>query len=118
MPTAAAVSQISAGQLRDLLRGPDPPCVLDVREDWEYAISRLPGSLHIPLYQIPLRLKELDASRAIIAVCKVGARSQRAAEYLLAQGYSRVANLTGGMDAWAREVDPGPEHFLTRQSEA
>jgi adenylyltransferase/sulfurtransferase len=78
-----------------------------VRENWELAIASLPGSLHIPLNQIPIRLKELDASKAIIAVCKVGGRSQRAAEFLLAQGYDRVANLTGGIDAWAREIDPG-----------
>jgi len=81
--------------------------VLDVREDWERVIASLPGSVHIPLNQIPLRLKELDASRAIIALCKAGGRSQMAAEYLLAHGYGRIANLTGGIDAWAREVDPG-----------
>jgi adenylyltransferase/sulfurtransferase len=101
------VSEISVGQLRDLLRGPNPPCVLDVREDWERAIASLPGSLHIPLNQIPLRLKELDASTAIIALCHSGGRSRRVAEFLLAQGYGRVANLAGGIDAWAREIDPG-----------
>lgn len=101
------VSQITARELKDLLEGPNPPSLLDVRENWELAIASLPGSLHIPLNQIPIRLKELDASKAIIAVCKVGGRSQRAAEFLLAQGYDRVANLTGGIDAWAREIDPG-----------
>lgn len=103
----APVNEITARQLRDLLQQPDPPCVLDVREHWERALASLPGSLHIPLNQIPLRLKELDASTAIIALCHSGGRSRRAAEYLLAQGYSRVANLAGGIDAWAREVDPG-----------
>jgi adenylyltransferase/sulfurtransferase len=98
---------MSVQELQEQLAGPNPPCVLDVREDWERAIASLSGSLHIPLNQIPLRLKELDASRAIIALCKVGGRSQMAAAYLLAHGYDRVANLTGGIDAWAREIDPG-----------
>lgn len=89
------------------MQGPSPPCVLDVREGWECAIASIPGSLHIPLNQIPLRLKELDASTPIIALCHSGGRSRRAAEYLLAQGYGRVANLAGGIDAWAREIDPG-----------
>ena len=101
------VRQVSVRELAQQLAGSDPPCVLDVREDWERAIAALPGSLHIPLNQIPVRLKELDASRAIIALCKAGGRSQMAAEYLLAHGYGRVANLTGGIDAWAREIDPG-----------
>lgn len=101
------VQQVSVNKLQELLAGPNPPCVLDVREDWELAIAHLEGSLHIPLNQIPLRLKELDASKAIIALCKAGSRSQMAAEFLLAHGYDRVANLTGGINAWAREIDPG-----------
>jgi adenylyltransferase/sulfurtransferase len=102
-----AVPQITPRQLQAQLADPNPPCVLDVREDWERAIARVEGSLHIPLNQIPIRLKELDASKAIIAMCKAGGRSQKAAEFLLAQGFSRVANLSGGIDAWAREIDPG-----------
>jgi len=101
------IPQITARQLQAQLAGPTPPCVLDVREDWERAIARLEGSLHIPLNQIPIRLKELDASKVIITLCKAGGRSQRAAEFLLAHGFGQVANLSGGIDAWAREVDPG-----------
>jgi adenylyltransferase/sulfurtransferase len=103
----SVVPQISPAELQRRLAGPEPPCVLDVRQDWEWAIAHLEGSLHIPLNEIPIRLKELDASREIIALCKAGGRSQRAAEFLLTHGYSRVANLSGGIDAWAREVDPG-----------
>jgi len=100
------VRQISVQELSRLLSGPNPPCVVDVRENWELAIASLPGAIHIPLNQIPLRLKELDASREIITLCKAGGRSQMAAEFFLAHGYDRIANLTGGIDAWAREVDP------------
>lgn len=100
------ITQVSARELADMLSQPEPPCVLDVREDWERALASIPGSVHIPLQQIPLRLKELDVSKTIIAMCKAGGRSQMAAEYLLAHGCQRIANLSGGIDAWAREVDP------------
>ena len=101
-----AVPQITPHQLQALLAGPNPPCVLDVREGWEIEIARLDGSLHIPLNQIPIRLKELDASKPIIALCHAGGRSQRAAEFLLASGFGQVANLSGGIGRWSAEVDP------------
>jgi len=81
-------------------------CLLDVREPWEVARAALPGSVCIPLQEIPARLKELDADAEIIVMCHAGVRSQRAAEFLVARGFSRVANLRGGIAAWAREFDP------------
>ncbi|MFI4914105.1 MAG: rhodanese-like domain-containing protein, partial [Steroidobacterales bacterium] len=81
--------------------------VLDVREPWEFAISRLAGSVNIPLNEIPLRLKELDADSDIIVMCKAGGRSRSAAAFLLARGFNKVANLHGGIDAWACDIDPG-----------
>ena len=81
-------------------------CLLDVREPWEVERARLPGSLCIPLHEVPARLGELDAGAEIVVMCRVGGRSQRAAEYLAAQGFGRVSNLRGGIEAWAREIDP------------
>jgi adenylyltransferase/sulfurtransferase len=98
--------QTTVAELKGLMDAGAPPCLLDVREDWEVAIARLPGSVHIPLNEIPRRLKELDAASAIIVVCKSGGRSQMAADYLLRQGVSRVSNLRGGIDAWVRDIDP------------
>jgi len=82
-------------------------CLLDVREPWEVARAALPGSVFIPLHEIPARLEELDADAEIIVMCQAGGRSQRAAEFLAARGFGRVANLRGGIAAWAREFDPG-----------
>jgi rhodanese-related sulfurtransferase len=79
--------------------------LLDVREPWEIALAALPGATAIPLNEIPGRLKELDADREIIVMCKVGARSQMAADFLLASGFTRVFNLQGGIDAWSRDID-------------
>lgn len=102
----AIAPQISAKELKRMGDSGAPFVLLDVREPWEIAIASLPGSIHIPLNEIPRRLKELDAASAIIVMCKVGARSQRVADYLLAQGLSGVSNLRGGIDAWTRDIDP------------
>ncbi len=98
--------QTTVAELKQRLDSGKAPCLLDVREDWELAIARLPGVKHVRLNEIPLHLKELDAGQEIIVICKSGGRSQMAANYLLAQGYGKVRNLQGGMDAWAREIDP------------
>lgn len=82
-------------------------CLLDVREPWEVERASLPGSVCIPLQEIPSRMQELDAGAEIIVMCQAGMRSQRAAEFLAARGFSRVVNLRGGIAAWARQFDPG-----------
>ena len=83
------------------------PLVLDVREDWEVQIGRIPGSLHIPMQKIPARLRELlDADRPIVCYCHHGMRSMQVAMFLEHRGAREVHNLVGGIDAWARLVDP------------
>jgi sulfur-carrier protein adenylyltransferase/sulfurtransferase len=102
----AAVTQIDPAGLKAKMDARQPICLLDVREPWEVALARIPQSLCIPLHEIPARFRELEADSEIIVMCKAGARSQRAAEFLAAQGFSRVSNLHGGIDAWTREIDP------------
>ena len=84
-----------------------PPLVLDVREGWEMQICALPGSTHIPMGQIPDRLNELDPARETVVVCQHGVRSRRVIGFLEQRGFTNLYNLTGGVDAWAREIDPG-----------
>jgi sulfur-carrier protein adenylyltransferase/sulfurtransferase len=99
--------QVSVAELRHLRESGAGLVLLDVREPWEIAIASLADSTHIPLNEIPQRWKELDATTTIIVMCKAGGRSQRAADYLLAQGLTHVSNLQGGIDAWTRDIDPG-----------
>jgi rhodanese-related sulfurtransferase len=107
----SSVTQIDPAGLKAKMDARESFCLLDVREPWEVALASIPGSLPIPLNEIPARLEELDASAEIIVMCKAGARSQRAADYLAARGYSKVANLHGGIDAWTRDIDPDvPEY--------
>ena len=84
--------------------------LLDVREPWEIEIVSIPGSINIPLQQVQLRHAELDANKALAVLCHSGGRSARAAEFLAGQGFTRVANIVGGIDDWARDVD----HSLPR----
>lgn len=89
-----------------LSAGDSPPIILDVREPWEVKICALPQATHIPMAQIPSRLAELDRERDIVVMCHHGIRSQHVAHFLAGQGFGRLFNLRGGIDAWAKEVDP------------
>jgi rhodanese-related sulfurtransferase len=86
--------------------GRDKPLLLDVREAWEWDTARIEGSRHIPMREVPARLAEVDPQREVVAICHHGGRSQQVAMFLEKNGYSRVHNLQGGVDAWSRTVDP------------
>lgn len=81
--------------------------LLDVREPLELATVSLPGAVHIPMLEIPARLDELDASRPVVVMCHAGQRSRQVAAYLAANGFEEVYNLSGGIDAWAAQLEPG-----------
>lgn len=84
--------------------------VLDVREPWELQTASVqPDGFAlraIPMNEIPARLGELDANLPVACLCHHGARSQRVASFLVAQGFTQVANIAGGIDAWSAERDP------------
>jgi rhodanese-related sulfurtransferase len=82
------------------------PQLVDVREAWEFEISHIAGSLHMPMGQVPARAGELDAQADVVVICHHGARSMQVALCLEKHGFARVHNLVGGVDAWARSVDP------------
>ncbi len=81
--------------------------LLDVREDWETKLAPVPAALiHIPMGQIPDRLNELDPARETVVICRSGGRSLEVARFLSAHGFAAVVNVTGGILAWSRDVDP------------
>jgi len=84
-----------------------PPILLDVREPWEYQVCRIEGSQHIPMGQILMRLHELDPQRETVVICHHGVRSLHVAKVLLSRGFENIINLAGGVDGWAKQVDPG-----------
>jgi len=81
--------------------------LLDVREDWETALAPVPTPLvHIPMGQIVARLDELDPKKATVVICRSGGRSMEVARFLAAEGFESVANLSGGILKWSRDLDP------------
>lgn len=82
------------------------PVIVDVREPWEHAICSLPEARLVPMQQIPARVDELPRERDIVVVCHHGMRSWQVADYLVSVGFTRLYNLSGGIAAWAQEVDP------------
>ncbi|MFP6663604.1 MAG: rhodanese-like domain-containing protein [Deltaproteobacteria bacterium] len=99
------VEEIDAKVAAVRLAGETPPVLLDVREDQELAIVAIDGAQHIPMGDIPSRLTELDPDASIICLCHHGMRSAQVAGFLVQQGFTKVANLSGGIDAWAAVVD-------------
>jgi len=97
---------ITAEELKQLLDRDPNVTLLDVREPWEYDICRIPGSINIPMSEIPGRLDELDQDGATIVICHHGARSLQVAGYMEATGFDGVVNLDDGIAGWARTIDP------------
>jgi len=81
------------------------PVLLDVRENWEVETCSIAGSVQIVMNTIPARMDELDEDAEIVCICHHGARSMQVAAFLERNGFSRVSNLTGGIHAWAVQVD-------------
>jgi len=98
--------EITAVELAKRLKSGQPLYLLDVREPHELAISSLPGAVNLPLGQLAGRMSELDPAREIVIFCKSGIRSARALEILLSAGFRNVRHLQGGINAWARTIDP------------
>ncbi|WP_018861591.1 MULTISPECIES: rhodanese-like domain-containing protein [unclassified Thioalkalivibrio] len=99
--------QMSPRELQDHLAEADqPPVLLDVREPWEYQRCRIDGSKLIPMGEIPSAYQELNPDDEIVVICHHGVRSQQVCWFLSQAGFHRVVNLAGGIDAWARDVDP------------
>ena len=107
VPFLIRMKSISAAELASWLADSarKPPLLLDVREPWEQQICTIAGSLPMPMRQIPAEFSTIDPHQAIVCVCHLGSRSAQVAMFLQRQGYEDVYNLTGGVDAWARQVD-------------
>lgn len=107
------VQEISVHEASEALKSSAPPRLIDVREDDEWQVCRLPGAELIPLSNFAELAADKLQSRdeALILYCHHGARSARAADYLERLGYTNVRNLTGGIDAWALEIDPSVPRY-------
>ncbi len=104
--------EIDPLELEKLLHASAPVLLLDVRQPWEHELARIPGSVLIPLRELPARIGELQpqAGQRVVAYCHLGVRSLRAAAFLRAHGIEAVS-LHGGIDAWSNQVDPSVPRY-------
>ena len=100
------MTSITPCELKQRLERGDALTLLDVRERGEHAICALPGDLLIPMGDLPARLHELDPDAETVVYCHHGIRSSHVIAHLQAQGFTKLMNLRGGIEAWARDVDP------------
>jgi len=102
------MDSITAPELARRLKSDAPPRLLDVRRPEEFAIAALPRAKLVPLDTLPASIEELASWRDLetVVYCHHGVRSAHAINWLATQGFSKLLNLTGGIDRWSLEVDP------------
>jgi rhodanese-related sulfurtransferase len=101
------MQNFSPSQLQQYLADKDePPLLLDVREPWEFERCHIEGSELVPMRELAAKLPELDPQREIVVICHHGIRSRHVGMQLEHLGFTNIINLAGGVDAWARDVDP------------
>ena len=100
------ITQLSPTELKKWLDEGKPLTLLDVREDIETKLCKLPSSVHIPMNLLPLRQNELGDELPIVVYCHHGIRSLHSAMFLAEAGFDNLYNLQGGIDAWAQQIEP------------
>ena len=102
----APVPEITAVELKRRLDAKEKFVLVDVREQFEWDIARIPGAILIPLGELPSRMSELDSADEIVLHCKSGLRSAKALRLLQEAGFGKLSHVAGGIVAWAEQVDP------------
>lgn len=107
------MTQLPAPELSGWLAdgGRARPVLLDVRERWEFDICRIPESESRPLSSIGGWVDSIEPGRPVVCICHHGVRSRQVAAVLEQRGVREVYNLVGGVDAWARQVDPAMARY-------
>ncbi|MEO8197428.1 MAG: molybdopterin-synthase adenylyltransferase MoeB [Thermoanaerobaculia bacterium] len=108
---AAVAFEIAPAEVARRAAAGEAFSLLDVRLEHELLLARLPGALWIPLHELPRRLGEIPRDRPVFALCHAGQRSAAATSLLRDQGFVAARNITGGIDAWSREVDPAVPRY-------
>ena len=104
--TINKVLHIQPITLNERLEKGDDICLIDVRDDWEYSLTSIKGSNHIPLNELVDRVQEIMFEEEIVVYCHHGERAFLGVQILIESGFKKVYHLTGGIDAWSQVVDP------------
>lgn len=100
------MKHIEAREVYQRLQRGENLILLDIREPEELDICQIPGSLHIPMHDVPTQLSQLDPDTPIVVYCHAGVRSLYVSHFLSDKGYRDVYNLRGGITQWTLQVDP------------
>jgi rhodanese-related sulfurtransferase len=103
--------EIASEELKARLDRREPIVLVDVRDDWEVQLCALDNAVHIPMPEVEFRTAELDSADEIVVYCHQGVRSAAVADFLRGHGFRKVWNLAGGIDNWARRVDPAMRRY-------
>ncbi|MDQ3196921.1 MAG: rhodanese-like domain-containing protein [Burkholderiales bacterium] len=87
------------------------PLLLDVREPWEFELCHIEDARLLPMQQVPQQARELADDAEIVVICHHGLRSAQVVQFLMRNGFKNVANLQGGIDAWAERIDPAMRRY-------
>lgn len=99
--------EITPEEVKAKLDHSDPCILLDVREPWEYEVSHIAGAKPMPMGDVPSRAhQELDPDEHLVVYCHHGVRSLNVTNWLRQQGFEKAQSMRGGIDGWARTVDP------------
>jgi len=109
MNSPAPSLEVDCRSVKERLDRGEAFLLLDCREADEFAFVRIEGAMHLPMSELPRRAVELEAHRAapIVVLCHHGVRSLKVSLWLRGQGFADVRSMSGGIDAWSREIDPG-----------
>lgn len=101
------VGELTPREFLDRRAAGEQMTLLDVREDWEIALAPVPSAtIHIPMGELSDRIGELEPNKETVVICRSGGRSAQVADFLERQGFGKVFNLSGGILAWSRVIDP------------
>lgn len=105
------MQQMTVQELSDRIRAGTAPIIIDVREPFEYARARIEGAVLQPLGEVYQWMRELDKEQEYVLMCHTGSRSYQAAYLLERMGFTKVANLLGGIDDWSLRIDPNVPRY-------
>lgn len=103
--------QISPAEAKAHLERVDGVLLVDVREPWETQLCRIEGAILMPMGTVPANVQKLDVDGEVICYCHHGVRSLDVAVWLRSQGVARARSMTGGIDRWSSEIDPGVPRY-------
>lgn len=96
---------VSPAELDERLKRGEQVLIIDVREPQEYSIAHIEGTRLLPLSRFPDWAETLNPDDEIVFMCHHGIRSAQVCAFLARQGFGKLHNLEGGIDAWSTEVD-------------